>query len=104
VPFVTVPSNLGKGDFWYFPCPVTRKRCRKLYLGCGKFHQREAFIGCFYEKQVQSKYYKYLGNIIGKEFEADRAYEEMQEPYFKKYYNGKPTKRYLRLLKKINLI
>jgi len=40
---------------------------------------------------------------IGKEFEADEAYEEMQKPFFKKYYNGKPTKRYLRLMKKTYL-
>jgi len=103
VPFVTVPSNLGKGDIWYFLCPATKKRCRKLYQISERFLHREAFQRCFYSKQVCSKYYRYLENTIGKEFEADEAYEEMQKPFFKKYYNGKPTKRYLKLLKKANL-
>ena len=103
VTFVTVPSNLGKGNIWYFLCPVTGKRCRKLYLVGERFLHREAFEGCFYQKQVQSKYYMYLENTIGREFEADEAYDEMQKPFFTKYYNGKPTKRYLRLMKKANL-
>ena len=57
-----------------------------------KFLLRKAFKGCFYGKQVQSKYYKYLKNTVGKRFEADRAYEELQKPFFKKYYKGQPTK------------
>jgi len=97
------PSNLGKGNIWYFLCPATGKRCRKLYLVGERFLHREAFEGCFYQKQVQSKYYTYLENTIGREFEADEAYDEMHRPFFKKYYNGKPTKRYLRLMKKANL-
>jgi len=103
VPLVTIPSNLGKGNIWYFLCPVTRKRCRKLYQVGERFLHREAFKGCFYQKQVCSKFYRHLENTIGRAFEADEAYEEMQKPYFKKKYNGKSTKRYLRLLKKAKL-
>jgi len=30
--FTAIPSNLGKGEVWYFVCPCTRKKCRILYL------------------------------------------------------------------------
>lgn len=43
-----VPSNLGKGEVWYFLCPKTHKRCRKLYSVDGYFFHREAFNGCMY--------------------------------------------------------
>ena len=102
VPLVTIPSNLGKGHLWYFLCPTTGKRCRKLYLIQDKFLHREACQGCFYDKQVQSKSYKDLDRTFGRAFRAEEAYEEMHKPHFKKFYNGKPTKRYLRLLKKMN--
>ena len=102
VSLVTVPSNLGKGHLWYFLCPQTGKRCRKLYLIGDRFLHREAFQGCFYEKQVQSKSYKDLDRTFGRAFRAEDAYEEMHKPHFKRYYKGKPTKRYLRLFKKAN--
>ena len=31
VPLVSLPSNIGKGVIWFFLCPNTGKRCRKLY-------------------------------------------------------------------------
>src|SRR3990167_55726 len=31
VKLVSALSNLGKGVVWYFVCPHTGKRCRKLY-------------------------------------------------------------------------
>jgi hypothetical protein len=32
----------------------------------------------------------------------DKFYEELYKKHFKKFYNGKPTKKYLKLVKKIN--
>jgi len=32
VDLVNVPSNIGKGVVWFFVCPMTGKKCRKLYL------------------------------------------------------------------------
>ena len=43
--FVTVPSNLGRGNIWYFVCPQTFKRCRVLYGVDGYFGHREASPG-----------------------------------------------------------
>jgi len=59
------------------------------------------FRGCFYEKQVQSQGYRRLGKQFGLLFGIDKVYEEIYSKHFKKQYNGKPTKRYLKLLKQV---
>ena len=56
----STPSNLNRGEIWYFICPQTKKRCRKLYSIGGYFLHREAFPGCLYEIQTQSKKYRNL--------------------------------------------
>jgi len=35
-------------------------------------------------------------------FDIDKHYEELYNKHFKTHYNGKPTKRYLKLIKQIN--
>jgi hypothetical protein len=104
VSLVSVPSNLGKGKIWYFLCPHTRKRCRKLYSIGGYFFHREAFNGCMYDCQTKSKYYRKLNKILGPYFKIDQLYEQLYSRHFKKYYSGKPTKRYLRILNQIENI
>lgn len=44
VPLFQLPSNLGAGYVWYFLCPFTQKRCKKLYFINGYFQHREAII------------------------------------------------------------
>lgn len=95
------PSNLNKGEIWYFICPQTKKRCRKLYSIGGYFLHREAFNGCMYETQTQSKKYRQLDKTLGAYFEIDNLYEELYKKNFKKTYAGKPTKRYLRIMEQI---
>lgn len=56
----STPSNLKRGEIWYFICPQTIKRCRKLYSINGYFLHREAFNGSMYESQTQSKQYRHL--------------------------------------------
>src|SRR5690554_3614416 len=101
VKLVCVPSNLGKGVIWYFLCPQTNKRCRILYSIGGYFLHREAFSGCMYESQTQSKKYRQLDKTLGAYFQTSKLYDEIYSKHFKKWYNGKPTKRYLKLLKKL---
>jgi hypothetical protein len=101
IQFVSVPSNLGKGVIWYFVCPNTGKRCRKLYLVDTYFYHREAFRGCLYEKQTQSKKYRQLDKTFGAYFRSDDLFSEVYKKHFKKSYAGKPTKRYLRIMKQI---
>lgn len=101
VHLVSIPSNLGNGLVWYFLCPHTGKRCRKLYLISGYFLHRKAFTGCFYEKQTYSHKNRKQFALWGKLFDTDKVYEQIYSKYFKTDYAGKPTKRYLRLLKQI---
>lgn len=97
----STPSNLNKGEIWYFICPQTMKRCRKLYSIGGYFLHREAFNGCMYETQTQSKKYRQLDKTLGAYFKIDNLYSELYKKNFKKTYAGKPTKRYLRIMEQI---
>tara|TARA_R110002167_G_scaffold312948_4_gene518637 strand:- start:3230 stop:3838 length:609 start_codon:yes stop_codon:yes gene_type:complete len=101
ISLVSVPSNLGKGKIWYFLCPSTHKRCRKLYSICGYFLHREAFNGCMYECQTQSKKWREMDKIYGSYFGIDDNYLELHKKHLKKTYAGKPTKKYKRLMKRI---
>ena len=101
VRLVSMPSNLGKGLIWYFFCPQTNKRCRKLYSIGGYFLHREAFNGCMYETQTQSKKYRQLDKTLGAYFKTDDLYSQLYQKHFKKTYAGKPTKRYLRIMEQI---
>jgi len=49
-----------------------------------------------YESQTHSK----KGQKLGKYLDSIKAVEKIESRYFKKSYNGKPTKQYLRALKK----
>ncbi len=101
VNFSYVPSNLGNGVVWYFLCPKTNKRCRKLYSIDGYFLHREAFSGCMYETQTQSKKWRQMEKLYGAALSLDNNYDKYYElinkKYFKKTYAGKPTKRYSKL-------
>ena len=97
----STPSNLNRGEIWYFICPQTNKRCRKLYSIGGYFLHREAFSGCMYKTQTQSKKYRELDKTLGAYFEIDNLYSELYKKNFKKTYAGKPTKKYLRIIEQI---
>ena len=101
VPLVSVPSNLGKGFVWFFICPITGKRCRKLYLVDRYFYHRSAVKGCMYEKQTQSKKSRELDKVLGGYFGTDKLYDQLYKKHFKKYYAGKPTKKYLQLKRQL---
>lgn len=94
-------SNLNRGEIWYFICPQTKKRCRKLYSIGGYFLHREAFNGCMYETQTQSKKNRQLDKTLGVYFKSDNLYSELYKKNFKKTYAGKPTKKYLRIMEQI---
>jgi hypothetical protein len=101
VQLISAPSNLSKGVVWYFVCPHTGKRCRKLYLADTYFYHRSAFRGCMYEKQTQSKKGKYLDKTLGVYFRTDQLFEQLYKKHLKKQYAGKPTKKYLKLTRQI---
>jgi len=98
VNLVSIPSNLGKGEVLYFQCPQTGKFCRKLYLVDSYFFHREAFSGCYYQKQVYSHDTRKMIRQYENAFALDQYWEEANQPYFKTHYRGKPTRRYEKLL------
>lgn len=96
-------SNLNQGKVWFFICPKTFRYCRKLYSIDGYFLSRTAFKGlnCMYEKQTYSKYGRMLDKTFGAYFGTDKAYQQIYSKHFKKFYAGKPTKKYLRIMEQI---
>jgi hypothetical protein len=54
-----------------------------------------------YESQTYSKYYRKLDKTLGAYYRTDELYEQLYKKHFKKTYAGKPTKKYLRLMKQI---
>lgn len=91
IPLESIPSNLGNGLVWYFRCPHTGKRCRKLY-GAGKyFLHRDAFPGCLYESQIQSKFSRQFQKAFGWLFDIEKIEGELGQKYRKRHYGGKPT-------------
>lgn len=89
----SIPSNLNKGEVWYFICPKTNKRCRKLYAVDGYFYHREAFSG-MYKSQVQSKTYRRVKQLTSEWHKLDRYWKKN----FKTRYAGKPTKKFKRIM------
>ncbi|WP_165425780.1 hypothetical protein [Flavobacterium sp. XN-5] len=103
VEIIGKPSNLGKGEVFYFVCPITKKHCRKLYLHSGYFYHREAFKSLMYSKQIESKKNRDLFKIFEASQLSDEIYEERYKKYFKTHYKGKETKRFKRLNTKIQI-
>lgn len=101
VQLVSAPSNLGKGVVWFFICPRSGKRCRKLYLADTYFYHRSAFRGCMYEKQTQSKKNRQVNKTLDNYFKRDQLFEQLYKKHLKKQYAGKPTKKYLKLTRQI---
>ena len=102
IQLVSIPSNLGKGKVWYFLCPYTQKRCRKLHLIDEIFIHRSAMPSGIYSKQIHTKKWRYLEKVYGNYFNKEKYYKQLYSKHFRKFYNGKPTKRYLKLMEKIN--
>lgn len=69
-----LPSNLGKGVVWFFICPQTQRRCRKLHLVGNYFFHRTAFTGCMYEKQTYSHKTRAFHKQWDWVFKQDEAY------------------------------
>jgi hypothetical protein len=102
VQLIKEKSNLGIGEIWYFICPFTNKRCRKLYLLNKYFSHRNRFKGVFYEKQLLSKSNRKILGLFNKVNHINDAIEETNSKHFRRYYNKAKTKRLIKLRKIIN--
>lgn len=99
---ITRPSNLGTGKLWFFVCPKTGKVCRKLHLINGYFAHRSTNPNLMYEKQLESKKMREWSKMF-QVMLNDEVYEQLYSKHFKSHYKGKPTKRFLKLSKIIEI-
>lgn len=93
-------SNLGKGVVWYFRCPTTGQRCRKLYLYNGWFMHRKAVPG-MYEAQTHSKRWRREKRVYDAVYDLRDVEAELYKPNSKQTYRGKTTRRFSRIEKKL---
>ena len=83
------PSNLNRGGYYMFVCPVTGRSCRKLYFVGGRFISRFAFRA-MYAVQGQSTADRYADAL-------ERVEQARKEPGRRLMYAGKPTRYALRV-------
>ncbi len=84
-------SNLNDNGhgYYYFLCPVTGGRCRKLYLVNDRFVSRAAFRP-LYPQQTKSR--KQRKSSISKRLELLFVFDRYQrQRYRRETYKGKPT-------------
>lgn len=92
-----IPSNLGIGVTWYFTCPVTGKRARKLFFINGQFVRRDVNKGGMYFSQTLSQKERQLKKLTDGAF----AEKKMDDKHFTPFYKGLPTAKYKSIMKKM---
>ncbi|NUN10154.1 MAG: hypothetical protein HUU54_13360 [Ignavibacteriaceae bacterium] len=97
----SVPSNLGKGLSWYLRCPATGVRCRTLHFIKAVFVHRTAAPNAYYEKEIVSHLYRKYEKMFAAVKAEDYEQGQFSEKSFTKYYKGKPTRKYKRVLNKL---
>jgi len=100
VPLIPVPANIGKGLVWFFRCPSTGQRCKKLHLIKGRFIHRSAVRGAMYKRQTESKRGRVVSRYMDMHDVHAEVWEVVKKPYFKMSYRGKETRRVARLIRK----
>ena len=99
--------NLVSGPFrqncepqWYFICPLTGIRCRKLYFSDGYFSHRKAIKGA-YSRQIETRTVRKSIIQVEKICALGKMLEKVNAPWFRKTYAGKPTRACNRILRAI---
>ncbi len=97
VRFTSIPSNLGKGNILYFVCPISKKRCKVLYMAYGSsyFKSLSAYKNrIYYDIQKSSKQDLYNAKYWVLEYSTKRKQlnHKLSQKHAKCQYNGKPTK------------
>lgn len=75
--------------YYYFVCPVTGVRCRKLYLVDGRFVGRKAFKA-LYKKQTYS-HKERRGGLLASLIMLSDIEDKLFQPYRRETYRGKLT-------------
>lgn len=106
VELTTTPCNYGGKRFW-FVCPAARdgvecgRRVGVLYASGTYFACRKC---CHLAYQSQQKRRRQLFGIFGTFLELSDEFDEKERTMRVKYWKGRPTKRYAKLLRKAGKI
>lgn len=98
VRIVSVPSNLGKGENYYFICPISEKRCKILFMAYGSnyFKCRTAYQNrIYYPSQLSSRLN--LNNDIY--WRVERQLKTLYPKHPKTHYKGNFTRPQQRIKK-----
>lgn len=101
IPLVSTQCNLGGKRYW-FQCPwyhngvYCGRRVSVLYLGGQRFACRHCYDLSYASKNQNRKGYF---SLFGKILDAERKMEELEKKIKPRFYRGKPTRKYRRLLK-----
>lgn len=99
IDIVSRKSNLPQQSLIYFMvCPATKKLCRKLYFN-GRVFVHQSKIDGYYECQTRSRKSREMETLLGYMFGPNDVHEQLNKKNLKRWYNGKPTKKYLKLMK-----
>lgn len=101
VSLLSMPANIGKGLVWFFRCPITGQRCKKLHLIDGRFMHRSAVRGAMYKRQAESKKWRLVSRLFDLHDLRASVWDEIHKPNFKAEYRGKETRRCGRLIHKL---
>ncbi len=80
----SIPSNLGKGEIFYFVCPVNASRCRRLYWceESGIWQSRTAFKErLYYPYQLSSKFNYSNDRYWAIERQLEELYSKAVKPH-----------------------
>ncbi len=100
IQLLKVASGLGNGVVWFFICPVTGIRCRKLLFHNGYLQHRSAIKG-LYKTQTNTPSIRQFMHDLKTIQTLTQISEKLTTPYFRKTYAGLPTKPYTKILRKI---
>ncbi len=108
ISLTTIPCNFGSVRYWFL-CPLSTngvycgRRVGTLYLAPGG-----KYFGCrhCYKLSYESRNESRLGRFgqLGYLLKAERQMEELSSQIKRNFYDGKPTKKYRRLLRMQNRI
>lgn len=90
--------KLTTGYEFFFKCPLTGKRSRKLFLHKNIFVSKQAIPNACYLSQMQPVKYRDTIRDLKRIIKHQNAVKEGSTKYFMKMYKGTPTKRYLRVI------
>ncbi len=92
-----VASNLGRGVYYLFICPLSRRRAKTLYSCWGTpYFAHRAALGVRYETQYVAGAFGAVVPFYKRSVQVQKA---LERPYRKEWYAGNPTRWYLAALR-----